>query len=82
MNADLLPDDPNGTVRAGGGLIAVRAPSPTPDGDATLAWFVFNIDGHQLDYETEHERVRQLPIVYQLIGAKAPNHDELRQGAN
>ncbi|OBI95557.1 hypothetical protein [Mycobacterium sp. 1465703.0] len=70
MNDDLLPDDPAGTVRAGGGIIAVRAPSPVPDSDDTaLAWFVFNVDGHQLDYEAEHQRIRQLPIVYQLIAA-------------
>jgi hypothetical protein len=62
------PDDPIGTVRAGDGTLAVRAPSTSIDAelgsDTDLSWFIIDIGG-----DIHEDDVLLLldtwPIVYQ-----------------
>lgn len=61
------PDDPIGTVRAGNGLLAIRAQSANPDWeDDELSWFVIDI-GHQDDMQPDdiEAQLGAWPIVYQ-----------------
>lgn len=60
------PDDPIGTVRAGVGVLAIRAHSANPDYDDALVWYVIDIGG-QDDLQLEHVEamISTWPIVYQ-----------------
>lgn len=62
---DTVPDDPLGTVRAGDGLLAVRAYSVHPEADNhDLAWFIVNI-GAQLEPDMDADQLYTWPVVYQ-----------------
>lgn len=60
------PDDPLGTVRAGTGLLAVRAHSAQPEWPDDLSWFIIAI-GHQgaIDPDQIEALISTWPIVYQ-----------------
>lgn len=60
------PEDPIGTVRAGDGVLAIRAHSAQPDYPDDLAWFVIDIGGQdELDFNTVEDLIGTWPIVYQ-----------------
>lgn len=60
------PDDPAGTVRAGTGVLAVRAHSANPDYGDDLSWFIIDI-GAQSDMQPDaiERQLGTWPIVYQ-----------------
>jgi hypothetical protein len=67
MADDAGPNDPLGTVRAGDGLLAIRAQNSDPDTDE-LSWFVVDISTTEMDGEYLEDQVDRLaawPIVYQ-----------------
>jgi hypothetical protein len=61
---DAGPDDPLGTVGAGEGLLAVRAPSAQPTPGDELSWFIIPIGGH-LDPDLDIDQLYTWPIAYQ-----------------
>jgi hypothetical protein len=70
--ADIGPDDPVLTVRAGDGVLAVRAPASSlnPEADPDqLAWFIVSggggLDLPDLEIPELVARVTSWPIVYQ-----------------
>lgn len=61
----MAPDDPIGTVRAGNGILAVRAPNAQPGNANELSWFVIDI-GADLDWDDiDQDQIVDWPIVYQ-----------------
>lgn len=72
---DYGPNDPLGTVRAGDGLVAVRALNQYPADEDDLVWYVFDTstDGPPVDVTAAHftARLHGWPIVYQPGAAAA-----------
>lgn len=60
------PDDLLGTVRAGDGVLAIRAHSANPEWADDLSWFVIDIGG-QADMQPDEIEalIATWPIVYQ-----------------
>jgi hypothetical protein len=62
----MAPDDPLGTVRAGAGVLAVRAQSAQPELEDELSWFVIDIGGlDDLQPDEVEDLIGAWPIVYQ-----------------
>lgn len=62
----MAPDDPLGTVRAGDGVLAVRAHSAQPDYEDDLSWFVIDIGGQDdMQPDEVEDAIAGWPIVYQ-----------------
>lgn len=60
------PDDLIGTVRAGDGVLAIRAHSVNPEWADDLSWFVIDIGGQGDMQPDEIEAlIATWPIVYQ-----------------
>lgn len=57
------PQDPIGTVRAGDGLLAVRAHSADPDYAEDLVWYIIDIGSDECPANVEH-RIDGWPVVY------------------
>jgi hypothetical protein len=62
----MAPDDPIGTVRAGQGVLAVRAQCAQPDYEDDLSWFAIDIGGMgDMPPDEVEEQIGTWPIVYQ-----------------
>lgn len=60
------PDDLLGTVRAGPGVLAIRAHSANPEWADDLSWFIIDIGGqHDMDPDDIEAQLHTWPIVYQ-----------------
>jgi hypothetical protein len=58
------PDDPLGTVRAGPGVLAIRAHSANPDHADEISWFVVDIGIGDMPDNVE-ALIATWPIAYQ-----------------
>jgi hypothetical protein len=60
----MAPDDTLGTVRAGPGILAIRAPSANPEWADDLSWFVVDIGIGDMPDDVE-ALIATWPIAYQ-----------------
>lgn len=58
------PDDPIGTVRAGDGILAIRAQTANPECADHLSWFAIDIGAGDMPGDIE-ALIGTWPIVYQ-----------------